>query len=98
MSWAEKEAITGRLANAIAPVIERELAAIAANAAIQPPPPSPAKDQRLMKTARAVAAALDDLDQAKFSGCRELAARRLLESRVRALRAALKEHKEPSHG
>lgn len=86
----EQRAKAARLADALAPLIEAHLLS-------EPAPPRVverrvlvAADRMTIDAAKKVAAAVDLLDQTKFVGGREVAARQALERAARSLRTQLK--------
>lgn len=88
MDPIDRHKVADRLAALIAPVIAGEFADMAARR----PSPPPRKPDRLMEAAKALADAVEGLDRVKFSAG-EVSARRLLESRARALRAVVRARK-----
>lgn len=81
--------IAARLAPIVRAVVLEEIARSEAERA--PPRPSTA-DREIGEACRRVAAAVDRLEQAKFAGAQELAARKLVETEAARLRRAMARH------
>lgn len=82
ITLAATERRARRLAEALTPLLQQHLAL--GGREMLP------VDKRTLDAARKVAEAVNDLDQTKFAGGREVAARRALERAARSLRTQLK--------